>query len=141
MPTPTDMPTGGSPIGTRRQCSTTSTSPGKNKKVLNFEFLILLSFFFLLRDKMLGDMMMPVVSGGNFIHSNGGGGDSAVDGFKYPHLQVNGSTISLKKIFIFNSNIPAPQRLLRFPRRRPTVGGGHFRGEGRGPGGYHGYKT
>ncbi len=46
---------------------------------------------------MLGDMMMPVVSGGNFIHSNGGGGDSAVDGFKYPHLQVNDNTISLKK--------------------------------------------
>ncbi len=92
---------------------------------------------------MLGDMMMPVVSGGNFIHSNGGGGDSAVDGFKYPHLQVNDNTISLKKylylIQIFK--FAAPQRLLRLPRRRPTAGGGHFRGEGRGPGGNHGYQT
>ena len=44
MPTPTDMPTGGSPTGTRPLCSTTSTSPGKNKKVLNFEFLLLIFF-------------------------------------------------------------------------------------------------
>ncbi len=33
---------------------------------------------------MLGDMMVPVVSGGNFIQSNG----DPSDGFKYPHLQV-----------------------------------------------------
>ncbi len=57
------------------------------------------------RDKMMGDLMVPVVSGGNFIHANGGAGaganigngDAGDSGFKYPHLQLRNVCFDSRK--------------------------------------------